>query len=218
MSLNLPSRGVGRRFYDADLSCVDPVVFADVIRYAEHAVEFQQEGRGLLLSGNPGIGKTWAMIALMRRLFVVHGESTRRWDFHVITAPQLFDLYVPDRTRGTEGDALRGQSWKQTFETVSALVINDLGKEDRSRDWLHEAVTYRLGRLLRARHERALPIFITTNLPLQAGEGVATVRTTYGESLWSLLYDMTAARVQTTAQDRRFEAGKCLDESTPFTL
>ena len=207
--MNLKQHGVGKRFLTATLDSVSTEHFAEVHEYAHNGPALLKTGRGLLLSGNPGIGKTWALVGLMQFLFEQMGASTNRWDFHVVTAPVLFDLYAPDARTPLEDD-FRNQTWKTTFETVSALVINDLGKEDRSRDWLHEAVTYKLGRVLRARHEAELPVFITTNLALQEDEdharrgvNVPTVRSVYGESIWSLLFDLTQYRVQTVAPDQR---------------
>lgn len=201
--MNYRAHGVGARFEAATLSTVEKLYFEDVYEYAAAPLRYLKTGRGLLLSGNPGIGKTWAVTALMKELFSAHGNSPGRWDFHIITAPLLFDLYTPDARDSSKLDEYREQAWAKTFETVSALVINDLGKEDRSREWHQEMVAYKLGRVLRARHEAQLPIFITTNLLIQADTTDHTVRGAYGESIWSLLCDMTEFRVQTVAPDRR---------------
>lgn len=211
--MNPINHGVGKRFTNADLDSVDQTVFETVFDYLHDAPLYLKQGRGLLLSGNPGIGKTWAVIALMKRLFEIHGTSTNRWDFYVVTAPVLFDRYLPDHdSRKQVIDDYREQPFYRTYERVHALVINDLGKEDRSREWLAEGVNYKLGRLLRARHEAELPVFLTTNLMLQAPKELPqtqTVASVYGESIWSLIYDLTALRSQTTAPDRR------LDTNTP---
>jgi DNA replication protein DnaC len=202
---NYRGHGIGARFEAATLASVSAEDFAEVHEYAQKGLSYTRAGRGLLLSGNPGIGKTWAMVALMRHLFALYGDSPSRWDFHMVTAPTLFDLYHPDSRDVVKMDEYRDQAWVKTFETVHGLVINDLGKEDRSREWHADAVTYKLGRVLRARHEAQLPIYITTNLALKSPTGLddTTVRATYGESIWSLLQDMTQFRVQTVAPDRR---------------
>lgn len=205
--MNPKHHGIGKRFTDATLDGVDPEHFKAVFEYHEQAAKHLREGRGLLLSGNPGIGKTWAIIALMQRLFERMGSSTNRWDFYVVTAPVLFERYTPDADRRKcVVDDYREQPFFRTYERVHALVINDLGKEDRSREWLAEGVNYKLGRLLRSRHEAELPVFFTTNLPLRAPDHMPqmqTVASVYGDSIWSLIYDLTAVRAQTQAPDRR---------------
>lgn len=190
--------GIGKRFENAELSKVNKKYFSDVFEYAEQIRTHIPEGRGLLLSGPPGIGKTYAMCALMKHL----KEHFPRFDFQLMTAPGMFDLL--DK-RDIE-DPWRKKSWWATMETVRGLVINDLGKEDRSRPWLTESVTAKLGRVLRARHEEQLPIFITTNLPLVKAEKASmspTFASTYGDAIWSLIYDMTIFRSEINAPDLR---------------
>lgn len=190
--------GIGRRFKDAALENVARKYFSGVFDYEKNAQQYLTEGRGLILSGPPGIGKTYALVALMKTL---HAKIPR-FDFLFATAPGMFDIMDKRDAR----DTYRNRSWTATLELIPALVINDLGKEDRSREWLAEQVVVKFGRILRARHEEQLPIFITTNLALDAPKSQRlsqTVQSVYGDSLWSLLHDMTVFRAQTNAPDRR---------------
>lgn len=199
--MNPANYGVRKRFQAATLESLNPELFGDVLKYAENAKEFMAAGRGFLLSGPPGVGKTWAMAALMLHC---KKKLDSRFDFYMVTAPELFDsVYVPHTYDGPRHyDDFRSQPLTTTYERVPALVINDLGKEDRSREWLADAAAYKLGRLLRGRHERQLPVFITTNLALQTTHG-DTVEKVYGPSLWSLIYDLTSIRAQVTGPDLR---------------
>lgn len=196
--INYRRHGVGKRFERAELEHVDRNDFKVVFQYEENYKQHLRDGRGLLLSGPPGIGKTYSMTALMKH---VRQQFGSRFDFLFVTAPDLFD-----RVSGRERDEFRGKPWLEVYSTVRALVINDLGKEDRSREWKSEELIVKLGRVLRRRHEDALPIYITTNIPLVAPKSnkeLPTFQTVYGESLWSLVYDMTFMRAQITAPDRR---------------
>jgi len=188
------NHGIGRRFEGARLDQLDRKYFGDVLTYAKTYQSHLDSGRGLLLAGSPGSGKTYASVALM--LFIQ--QKAPRFDFYVVAAPDLFDANLK------ETDSYRHMSWWRTLTSVKALVINDLGKEDRSREWRQEEVVAKLGRVLRARHEAQLPVFITTNLALKAQRTtIPTFEKVYGASLWSLIYDMTAYRAQINAPDRR---------------
>jgi DNA replication protein DnaC len=196
------NHGVGKRFRTAALDQLNKKYFGDVLKYAANYKRYLDRGEGLLLSGPPGIGKTYAMVALQRYIKEHEGG---RFDYFVVTAPKLFETYA---TRFTdETDAFRGKTLTNTYETVTGLVLNDLGKEPRMKEWQEEEAAYKLGRLLRARHEEQLPVFITTNLPIVGGRrgGGTMFQPTYGESIWSLVQEMTYLRSQVTGPDLRNE-------------
>lgn len=195
------AHGVGKRFRGASLRELDPKYFGDVIDYARNYKKWLANGEGLLLSGPPGIGKTYAIVALQRYIKAKEGSQ---FDFFIATAPKFFDTYA---VRGDETDTFRGKSMVRTYEDVMGMVLNDLGKEERIKEWQEEAATYKLGRLLRARHEEQRPIFITTNFALRGTRsgGGLTFRQAYGDSIWSLVQEMTCARLEIQAPDRRQE-------------
>jgi len=200
MNINWRNHGVGTRFVGAELSHVDPTYFQEIHEYSEQYPAYLVAGKGLLLSGSVGCGKSYATVALMKCL---RENMDSRFDFYFITAPDLFELLDDKKAM----DTYRLKKWVDVFSTIPALVINDLGKEDRSKG-LGESVTIKLGRLLRKRHEAMLPIFVTTNLPLVPPKGkthvkAQTVQSVYGTSIWSMLYEMTEYRAQVNAPDRR---------------
>lgn len=205
---DLSVHGVGKRFRNAALSQVNSRYFEDVFRYAENYEKYLKRGEGLLVSGPPGIGKTYAMVALQKHIKEKMGG---RFDYHVVTAPKLFELYADART-AHEVHNHSGKTWSRLYEDVKGMVINDLGKEERIREWQEQAAAYKLGRLLRARHEEELPIFITTNFPIAVEgddeDGVMTFRKAYGESIWSLVLEMTAVRAQVQSPDLRERKAK----------
>jgi DNA replication protein DnaC len=176
MKLHIPER-----FHDAAMNNLDPQRFACVIEFAKNLAGRVKEGKGLLLSGPPGIGKTWAVAALTKRYAYSHGRP----DYEFQTAPFLFDA-LDEFDKNV--DEYREQTWKETYSKVPWLVVNDLGKEYRAGK-LGEQVTFKLGKLLRVRSERKLVTHITTNFDGKR------LKEEYGDSIVSLLSEMTTTHV-----------------------
>ena len=183
--LRLPTR-----FHGATIAGLDPKCgLKEVINYDMEDSLF--EGRGLVLSGAPGVGKTWAMAALTKR-YVAYKKGYLDYEF--TTAPDFFSNITASEYEKAE-DPFREQSWIWTYQTVPWLVVNDLGKEYRGGK-LAQQVPYSLGSILRERSEKQKVTHFTTNL---TGAGI---RDEYGESIKSLLSEMTTF-VRVTGQDRR---------------
>lgn len=163
-----------------------------VHEYAKKLEVWMRKGTGLLLSGPPGVGKTWAVAALTRYYVQIRIQASDRWDFVFETAPPLVKL-LDDID--PPWDSYRDQAAWETLAVVPWLVVNDLGKEYRGGK-LGEQVPYKIGRLLRARSERKLLTHITTNL-----SGLQ-IKEQYGDSIVSLLNEMTQM-VVVTGGDRR---------------
>jgi DNA replication protein DnaC len=204
--------GVGKRFQHARLDQLEKKYFAEILHYAANYKKYLLRGEGMLLSGPPGIGKTHSIVALVKHIKEQEGG---RFDYYVVTAPKLVETYAT-RFSTEDTDTFRGKTMGQTYEDVTGLVLNDLGKEPRIKEWQEEEASYKLGRLLRARHEEQLPIFITTNFALTRKRGGAgtTFQTAYGASIWSLIQEMTCCRLQIQAPSRREEkAAKDLEHT-----
>lgn len=207
-------RYLPQRFVDATLETLDKEQFSSVFDYVQGmiteltsvAVVMEQTplfalGCGLLLSGPPGVGKTWALAALSRFYIEYTSGKHRPFDCVFVTSPVFFSKY--DNPVEVLWDSYRGMSFSDVYERVPWLVLNDLGKEYRGGK-LEEQVPYKLGRLLRARSEANAVTHITTNLSL-SGNGEGTLRGVYGESIGSLLAEMTQA-FEITGPDRRRES------------
>lgn len=181
------------------MESLDESAFKPVLEYVEQLRRNVASGQGLILSGPPGTGKTWALVALTKHAFDLYSKSHIRFDCEFVTAPNMFER-MPMFESGDESsvDARRNRSWSQTYRTVPWLVINDLGKEYRGGQ-MKDQVVYKLGRILRERSERMVPTFISTNLALR---GESTLKDVYGESIVSLLSETSKAFV-INGQDRR---------------
>lgn len=184
---------VPARFRKAKLEDLDPNQFRAVINFNKGLLG--GSGAGLLVCGPPGVGKTYALAALSLRWADRARVSERKLSGEFVTAPLFFDNIDP--FNDDAWDDYRDRSWVETYSRVDWLVINDLGKEDRSGK-LAKQKAQRLGRVLRARSEAMLITHITTNLD---GKGL---KDEYGESIVSLLSEMTIP-VIVDGPDRRCE-------------
>jgi DNA replication protein DnaC len=170
MKLRLP-----RRFEKARITKVDKSIFEGVHEYAQDLGRNLQEGDGLLLSGPPGVGKTYAVSAL-----TAHMVEFVRIDHEFVTAPDFFVNLRQAEHDWNVRDTYRDQSWFDTYTRVPWFVLNDLGKEFVPKVG-NEWTVYALGRVLRARSEWKRSTFVTTNM-----DGKAMSKT-YGESVTSLM-------------------------------
>lgn len=180
---------VPERFQQAELSGLTPR-FKPVIEYAKLLRDYVDDGVGLLLVGSPGVGKSWAVAALTK----FYTTQYIRGDYEYQTSHRLVENLEAVEGEG-KWDIYRDQPWQYTLETVSWLVINDLGKE-YSGGKLSEQNAYKIGRLLRVRSERLLVTHITTNM---SGK---EIKEKYGETFSSLLSEMTKL-VVVLGKDRR---------------
>lgn len=189
-----------KRFQHAHMKELDAEVFGDsVIAYGRKLAKNVEAGRGLCLSGPPGVGKTYAAAALTNRLIdrTVGGAPLIVFE----TAYTLVERYAPIVPHADTFNTTRDEPWTKTYESAAWLVINDLGKNYRAGK-LQEQLVYKVGRLLRTRAEAMLVTHITTNVPLAKRAGVANFSEVFGDSVWSLMAE-TMYAYEVEGPDRR---------------
>jgi DNA replication protein DnaC len=147
-------------------------------------------GKGLLLAGSPGSGKT-ALASVVAQHLVRSSRSL--WDG--VDRPVFFVTY-PDyllslqRSFSTEESSL-----EKTALGAGLLVLDDLGKEHKTASGWSESV---FDSLLRLRFDRGLPTLVTTNIP-KSRFGIV-----YGEAMGSFVNEcFTTLVVISPDGDRR---------------
>ncbi len=109
----------------------------------------EDEGLGLLFTGENGVGKTHLAVAALREL-VAKGARGQFWDFHELIR-EIKNSYNPE-TRTTELQVL------EPVVQVEALVLDDLGAWKMT-DWMNDTLFY----ILNGRYMAKRATIITTN-------------------------------------------------------
>jgi DNA replication protein DnaC len=115
------------------------------------AVEYPMVEKGLLLVGNPGVGKTHLAVAILRQLMTNKGTDCLFVSFPDLLE-QLQESYDPVALR-TKAEIL------QPVLDTEVVAIDDLGAR-RISDWVEDTVTY----ILNYRYNERKPTILTTNL------------------------------------------------------
>ena len=116
-------------------------------KYAENFNHFLSSGRGLLLYGNTGTGKTFAACCVANKL-IDDGYSVLVKNFSTI-ANELLSTWDKDE-------------YMEDLNGVSLLVLDDLDIERKS-EYMQETVYS----VIDSRYRSRRPLIVTTNLTLQ---------------------------------------------------
>lgn len=116
-----------------------------MLRYAEKFPEFKKDGKGLLLYGTVGTGKTYYAACIANRLLD---------DGYPVLMTNFARL-----TNTIQGMFDGKQEYIDSLNKYSLLVLDDLGAERKS-EFMQEMVF----NIIDARYRAGLPFIITTNL------------------------------------------------------
>ena len=152
----------------------------------------QSCGKGLLLVGSPGHGKTTLALTIIQDIIKRFDmEPFKVTDGRVLVKPCYFMTYNSIiELRGTliEGGTdeqerlflgLHGESVDDAYN-VRVLVIDDIGKEHVTASGWHKTL---LHHILRTRFNNGLPTIVTTNLPVSAWSSA------YGDATGSFIHE-----------------------------
>lgn len=123
----------------------NPAISDAMMRYVENFAEFRKEGRGLLLYGNVGTGKTFYAACIANKLI----------DKNYKVYMTNFESLVNQLQGKFEGK----QEFINSLNKYSLLIIDDLGAERKS-----EFMQGQVYNIIDARYRSGLPFIITTNL------------------------------------------------------
>lgn len=143
--------------WDARPELADSV--AVVKKYADKLPQYVAEGRGLLLTGEPGTGKTHLATAIIHR--AIEGGI----DAQIVNSTELL--------RSLRPAAANPEETEERYRTIALLVIDDLGKEKYSA-WVEEVLYH----IINFRLNDCRATVITTNFSsaeLEQRIGQATV-------------------------------------------
>jgi len=108
------------------------------------------EGLGLLFSGDNGVGKTHLAVGVLRELVETKGARGQFWDFHELIR-EIKSSYDPE-TKTTELQVL-----EPVVET-DVLLLDDLGAWKMT-DWMNDTLFY----ILNSRYTARRATIVTTN-------------------------------------------------------
>jgi DNA replication protein DnaC len=187
----IPKNRIGWEFEDcSDTSEEDIRLIKAWIRKVEsgHVIRAEGEkgcGRGLLLYGEPGHGKTTLSLVILQDLllrvtpsvFVPAENKTLVRPCYFITYNALLDLKGstmddPTSEELTLFDGIMGNCIDDAYN-IRVLVIDDVGKEHNSGSGWQKTM---LHHVLRTRFNNGLPTIVTSNLPPEAWDA------TYGSA------------------------------------
>jgi DNA replication protein DnaC len=122
-----------------------PKLSAAMKRYADNFPEYRRTGKGLLLHGTVGTGKTFCAACIANRI-IDNGFSALMTNF-----PRLINTL--------QGMYDGKQEYIDSLNKYSLLILDDLGVE-RGTEYMQEMVF----NIIDARYRSGLPFIVTTNL------------------------------------------------------
>lgn len=196
----LKKSAIPRRFWDLRLDKLDqsPAV-EKVAAYVDHLEEHREAGRGLLLLGDPGRGKT--TLACVTGLHAFE----RKFSSYYTTIADYRSLLLEEQSlssavRLAKADEELMDEWLRKRAIIDRikhhvvfLIVDDMGKEHSTTTRFIED---EIDQLLRSRFDLGLPTIITTNVRK------AHWAEHYSESMASFIHE-ACVMVAVDGEDRR---------------
>lgn len=198
----IPPRFRSCSFEDFFVPSDNPSLQMALVKARGFAEAYPLVEKGLLFTGDPGVGKTHLTVAILRQLMEQKGIACRFCSFPDLLE-ELQESYDPAGLR-TKSEIL------QPVLETEVVAIDDLGAR-RVTDWAEDTVTY----ILNHRYNYKKPTLLTSNLPDGLNESPArspsgkyriadTLRDRVGIRIYSRLFEM-CEKVPIQAKDFRQE-------------
>jgi len=155
----IPERFADATFANFKITMTNGTAVNSAIALATHFEDAKKTGRGLVLVGPVGVGKTHLIVAILKKL-IAKGTSAR-----YIYAPDLLGL-LRDRSRNPEGASLLDITFREIC-SESVIAIDDIGV-DRDTEWTVAQYT----RIIDGRYRTKKITLLATNLGMEDLEAV----------------------------------------------
>lgn len=159
----------------------NPHISSVAEKYVQHFFDMQQRGKGLLLYGGVGTGKTYIVACIINAL-VEEGITCKLTNFSRLANEWMAKEFNEK------------QNYVDGLNTYNLLVIDDLGSE-RSTDFMNELIYS----VIDTRHKSGKPLIVTTNL---SGDNLKHPADIHSERVFSRLFEMCIP-VEVKGADRR---------------
>ena len=150
--------GIPKRYYDMDFDWLrkhgsfpkeNAEAYAVVKEYSHNLKENLESGKGLILRGPAGTGKTSIAVSLLKEAMRL-GKGCL-----MISMPNLLDNMLTL----SKGDNVAYLSYEQKLRNIPLLLLDDFGAEYSKSDW----VVSKVESVIIDRYNRMKPIILTTN-------------------------------------------------------
>ena len=150
--------GIPKRYYDMSFEWLKkngtfPKENAEAYRivsdYRQHLEENLSTGKGLILRGPAGTGKTSLGVCLLKEALAI-GRGCL-----MISMPNLLDNMLTL----SKGDRVAFMSYEQKLRNIPLLLLDDFGAEYSKSEW----VAAKVESIIIDRYNRMRPIILTTN-------------------------------------------------------
>ena len=150
--------GITKRYYDMDFEWLrkhgsfpkeNSEAYAVVKQYVDNLEVNLKSGKGLILRGPAGTGKTSIAVSILKQAMAL-GKGCL-----MISMPNLLDNMLTL----SKGDNVAYLSYEQKLRNIPLLLLDDFGAEYSKSDW----VASKVESVIIDRYNRMKPIILTTN-------------------------------------------------------
>lgn len=150
--------GIPKRYYDMDFDWLrkygsfpeeNSEAYAVVKRYKDNLETNLESGKGLILRGPAGTGKTSIAVSILKEVLALKRGCM------MISMPSLLDTMLTL----SNGDRVAFLNYEQKLRNIPLLLLDDFGAEYSKSDWVHTKVES----IIIGRYHDMKPVILTTN-------------------------------------------------------